>query len=101
MSEELKPCPFCGGLNISDKTNGWGHAFHQCNDCKAQGPARSVTIKNPWANPVLWNTRAEAAEAKVAELVEALRGLEATCTAFGIQGLTVQRARAALARIGG
>lgn len=54
---DIVPCPFCGSVNIYDRTDGWGNAFYKCMDCFAQGPTRKVTLKNPWADAELWNTR--------------------------------------------
>ena len=47
MSEQLKPCPFCGGSNLSDR----GDNGIKCHRCGAWGPDQD---KGKW----WWNTRA-------------------------------------------
>lgn len=58
MSEELKPCPFCGGNNLSiyefdpfNKSNGGHTERHgvKCNDCQ---PERASI--NEWQNAYCW-----------------------------------------------
>lgn len=81
----LKPCPFCGSPNIKDSTDAWGKVYYQCRECKARGPTRTVTLRNPWADDVAWNFRAdlpptlEAALAlpEIAALAEAAKQLHA------------------------
>lgn len=53
MSEELKPCPFCGS-NIIDLDYGYGEYYAQCADCK-------VIIYRTTSEEVVdaWNERSE------------------------------------------
>lgn len=56
MSEELKPCPFCGSENL--KAYGYSqheadHAYCYCEDCNTVGPSKSVLRKAIEA----WNKR--------------------------------------------
>lgn len=53
MSEELKPCPFCGSKRIKahDVGEGW---WCICQDCKAQGPFKM--LENTAVDA--WNRRA-------------------------------------------
>lgn len=46
--QELKPCPFCGGDNISPLQ--WPRTMERCNSCGAKGP-------DTWLHST-WNTRA-------------------------------------------
>lgn len=55
MSEELKPCPFCGSddlLVVSCAPLGWQV---ECADCYATGPAMGSQAETREA----WNRRAE------------------------------------------
>lgn len=54
MSEQLKPCPFCGstGITINGIVN--SHRFMQCNRCLAHGPADPHALE---ALENLWNNR--------------------------------------------
>ena len=60
MTEELKPCPFCGGTNVTMAriptwdTRSWRYVSCRNSDCQAEGPAdlrESGAIEK-------WNTRA-------------------------------------------
>jgi hypothetical protein len=55
MSEELRPCPFCGGTNICTEK---GINLNYCDSCSAE------------ANIEHWNTRPieDALQARIAEL---------------------------------
>ena len=67
MSEDLKPCPFCGG---EDLASGGDDKFvgYWCNNCQAQGP-------NHYGGSQ-WNTRTDATkDAEIARLREALTDL--------------------------
>jgi Lar family restriction alleviation protein len=73
MSEELKPCPFCGGSNV-ELTEfaklGSESRWHRvsCLDCEMFGPATQGCSLNYWGADtiekvaqeaaVAWNTRA-------------------------------------------
>lgn len=51
MTPELKPCPFCGGKNLSvnayDVQPDDYHAGHvYCNDCEVEGPS-SLSLPEP------------------------------------------------------
>ncbi len=49
---ELLPCPFCGGIDLNEVSNGECNAFIECEDCGASGPAG---IR--WVRTDGWNTR--------------------------------------------
>jgi len=81
MSEDLKPCPFCGGkAEHSIGKTGDGKPWHyvECVDCGATGPTpncadHNITVIECRAEA--WNTRAdriEELETKLAKAVEAL-----------------------------
>lgn len=56
MIQQLKPCPFCGGKNISLLAASVSWLY--CNDCNGMGPSgfsESQAIK-------LWNTRVATTE---------------------------------------
>lgn len=38
MSEELKPCPFCGSEDITIADDGGGQIYTACCDCACSGP---------------------------------------------------------------
>lgn len=77
MSEELKPCPFCGGSDLTILPNEQDHSHVHCNDCMAKGPV--VDQVADWTRPhTAWNRRAEqsdnaALRADVERLREAAR----------------------------
>ncbi len=54
MSEELKPCPFCGGTPIVNLQMVSGYTFISCSKCRADGPLRSTHTRAVAA----WNLRA-------------------------------------------
>lgn len=101
MSEELKPCPFCGGeANLmSDYSSDHDHTFWQVwHDCPTNpGPIRhtyghalGMEISTPWcasedAAVDLWNRRAERT-CRVVSAKEAGRtGYAPACSACGWQ----------------
>lgn len=50
MSDELKPCPFCGSENLKTNTSEFNHDFIQCCDCGGDGPLEdhSETAEGYW-----------------------------------------------------
>lgn len=44
MSETLKPCPFCGGMDVrhGNKETGWRRVI--CRQCNAEGPSIDPTL---------------------------------------------------------
>ena len=56
MSEELKPCPFCGGEAVKEYDSDWGIVV-RCLECPA------IMTESPYLgvlNPIeAWNTRSE------------------------------------------
>lgn len=57
MSEELKPCPFCGGTDL-DALDMEGKHYVVCYDCALEGPfhdSRAAVVK-------AWNRRAAVAQ---------------------------------------
>ena len=38
MSEELKPCPFCGSDKVCVEENDWGWMVMFCRTCRCNGP---------------------------------------------------------------
>lgn len=70
MSEELKPCPFCGGTDI-------GHSPGSIIACMNNNCGGNVDIGPPWGGPkedgiafliAAWNTRTPPADRSVGEL---------------------------------
>ena len=57
MSEQLKPCPFCGGADIRPFDNSV-----VCNSCSASGPDLGHCVGAECRNDAIaaWNRRAEA-----------------------------------------
>lgn len=63
MTDEIKPCPFCGGINISTEIIDFRRrAVAICNDCDARGPEVRLTALDD--HPIdtsdalrEWNTR--------------------------------------------
>lgn len=56
MSEELKPCPFCGGREISVKHDDGIH-WLRCDTCEATGPTLTKYHGEEGEPCVDWNTR--------------------------------------------
>ena len=52
---KLKPCPFCGSLNLQAKPVWKYYVFVACLNCKAAGPVRK-TETDAWA---AWSERTE------------------------------------------
>lgn len=52
MSEDLKPCPFCGSSDTNENDQG-GIAWVGCNDCGTEGPTTDML----WEAIELWNRR--------------------------------------------
>ena len=71
MSDELKPCPFCGGA--PDMLDAMSESWALCTSCHASGPARN----RPVAAAKAWNTSAteDALRAQLGEVVALLRKL--------------------------
>ena len=69
MSEELKPCPFCGGT-ASEKWAEGGAAinWYACDDCGAKGPW--TRIGHDGSGMRNWNTRSDLALAAQGALLE-------------------------------
>lgn len=42
-SDELKPCPFCGGENILEDITQYSQRFLRCADCGCIGPTLKET----------------------------------------------------------
>lgn len=89
MSEQLKPCPFCGHDNfghdplfITDQGDKWGRAV--CAGCEASGPEVRTgydTSKNaPWHADALhdWNQRTSPTVSRLVAALEASRLSELT-----------------------
>lgn len=61
MSEELKPCPFCGGkVDPTGWLTGYGETGPECEECGATAPTLEI-----------WNNRPRVAELE-AELADAV-----------------------------
>lgn len=54
MSDELKPCPFCGSTDLLQENNHYGWAIVQCEECGACGPCINSGRK---AANLSWNGR--------------------------------------------
>lgn len=65
QSEELKPCPFCGGNNTRQDIIG------RCLDCGSSGPDGCYKGKSSILN---WNTRHSEKKVDVKELEEIICG---------------------------
>jgi Lar family restriction alleviation protein len=59
MSDDLKPCPFCGVVPLPVNTIG---SYVFCGGCGADGPVHLTEAI------AAWNTRVDAARTKLAEL---------------------------------
>jgi len=64
MSNELKPCPFCGGTKLHETSNGVENMFLECEECGADGPAEMTRAKMIAA----WNRRAPQAQGALPDL---------------------------------
>ena len=97
MSDELKPCPFCGGLaeivEIDEGENAGGSCVC-CTTCLASSKVEFGFKENFISN---WNRRVQTlAPDAVARLVEALHDADQTLMLLGDTGWR-KRHRAALA----
>lgn len=111
MSKELKPCPFCGGTDLSSEhwvvmPDDYHAARVVCADCELEGPS-SLTLPEPdgcWTGDEAsaielgvkaWNRRAQAApEAKPVAAQHRFRNPQKTETDWTIwQGTTVNKDR--------
>jgi len=86
-NKELKPCPFCGGTDLSIETNSvqpddFHDAYVYCVDCDAQG-RHAMTLEG-WLSSkdeakveavVAWNRRAPAPQAAQIDLHNAIMNL--------------------------
>ncbi|MGS0941085.1 hypothetical protein ACVA51_10995 [Pseudomonas luteola] len=62
MSEELKPCPFCGGkVDPTGWLTGYGETGPECEECGATAPTLEI-----WNNSRMAELEAELAEALTA-----------------------------------
>lgn len=60
MTEELKPCPFCGYDQpevIYAYRGSFIHAYVECGNCEARGPIEALTDDLPQAAINAWNER--------------------------------------------
>jgi hypothetical protein len=92
---ELKPCPFCGG-EPEDFPSGDGSGLMiQCAHERCVNPHVSYI---PASSAIAaWNTRADIAQARIAELEEALALADATLSGANMDRAAVERkVRAAL-----
>ena len=90
MSDELKPCPFCGG-KAEWRSGGPGCSWITCTSCPAETADGSIRrIRNAW------NTRFDTSAAQDALICAALEAAaEAAETHFLDAGTTASRERAA------
>ena len=65
MTDELKPCPFCGGEARIVNVAMVGCAYVVCTDCRMQSDDGNID-----SVVTAWNTRADAAGAKLAKVTE-------------------------------
>jgi Lar family restriction alleviation protein len=76
MSDELKPCPFCGSDDVEIAlTRVWWHLWYfcECQDCGAEGHSTiykgsAIANWNMRSGQYELRARAEVAEARVAQL---------------------------------
>jgi hypothetical protein len=54
--KDLKSCPFCGSLNLSDADDDKRFEWIECSDCGARGPKTTLW---PQAAKGFWNTRTQ------------------------------------------
>lgn len=76
MTDELKPCPFCGSEWVLTHRPANGAQPHIiCKGCNASGPYTAGMTEAQWKSA--WNTRAEdtALQQRVRELEEALQAI--------------------------
>lgn len=64
MSDELKPCPFCGCIKVAISDPPYPFFVH-CHDCGANGPDQNSRGKAIAA----WNTRTPPAQVELVERV--------------------------------
>ena len=55
MTGGLKPCPFCGGAELAEISDGNNWPVVRCDDCGALGPCTELDRTQATA---LWNHRA-------------------------------------------
>ena len=62
MSEPLKPCPWCDGIDITFHRSSNVHGQMYCEDCSARGPTAYSNgdgdVERSPSALALWNTRA-------------------------------------------
>jgi Lar family restriction alleviation protein len=69
MTEDLKPCPFCGNTSLWLGLDEWTCAVVECDKCDATGPYISMGAAGGSADKAqvmaaeAWNRRAEAVPA--------------------------------------
>ena len=63
VSDEPKPCPFCGSRAVTVMSNGFGRVYYECLNCEARGPWR--WLREP--EIASWNTRALIAQEDAAQ----------------------------------
>ena len=89
MSDDLKPCPFCGGeAEFSLGKTGDGKDWHyvECSECEAMGPRvqyadHNIDVKGALADT--WNRRAHGALAALPEVVAMIRAERERCAQIG------------------
>ncbi len=62
MSDDLKPCPFCGGNDIGSTATNKHSLAYVCTSCEARGPYAegSGLERRHWIDAAeKWNTRAQ------------------------------------------
>jgi Lar family restriction alleviation protein len=65
MSENAKPCPFCGSTDLDPYGTEGTEAMVVCSDCLAQGPVATIGCRDPDEDEIdldaeaveLWNKR--------------------------------------------
>lgn len=59
MSQELKPCPFCGATHIAIGYEGQParHIYVVCNECRAQGPSQDYFSGMTFDMDAAWQRR--------------------------------------------
>lgn len=81
MTEELKPCPFCGGEDAFVEQSTFASSYVICNNCMARGPDSTQDSDDedePGRDAAItaWNTRLSHSAEKQA-LIEALEKIAA------------------------